>query len=260
MDNTSVSSEITGKKVFFLFPTAVVQNSIIFELAQHEYEVYVARNKDTLRRVLRKYPDSIVFVDVNEKMPEKEWETWISAVMTAPDTKTVSIGIISSSENEEQRNKYLQTIKITAGYTLLRFDLDKSIRQILEVLHKLDAKGRRKYIRAATDGDSGATINIPINGSFVNGRIMDISVVGISFTLEGSPELAKNTLVKDVQMILQTSRIKVEGILFGSREDKKEKIYVLLFSQRIGSDSEIRTKIRKYIQHNLQVKMDIELR
>ena len=260
MDNIIDSSEITGKKIFFLYPTAVVQNNIIFELVQHEYEVYVARNKDTLRRVLRKYPDSVVFVDVNEKMPEKEWETWINAVMTAPDTKTVSIGIISSSENEEQRNKYLQTIKIAAGYTMLRFDLDKSIKQILEILQALDAKGRRKYIRTTTEGDSSTTINIPMNGAFINGRIMDISVVGISFTLEGSPDIVKNTLVKDVQLILQTSRIKVEGILFGSRMDKKEKIYVLLFSQRVGADADLRAKIRKYIQHNLQARMDIELR
>ena len=258
MENNISTSDITGKKVFFLFPTAVIQNSVIFELAQHEYEVYAVRNKDTLRRVLAKYPDSIVFVDVNEKMSEREWETWITTVMNAPDTKTVSIGIITANEDEGLKQKYLKTIKIACGYTVLKFDLDKSIKQVMEILQEMQVKGRRKYIRATTDVDSSATINIPMAGSFVNGRIKDISVVGISFTLEGSPDIAKNTLLKDVQMILQTNRIKVEGILFGSRMDKNEKIYVLLFPQR--TDSEVRSKIRKYIQHNLQVKMDAELR
>jgi len=37
-----------------------------------------------------------------------------------------------------------------------------------------------------------------------------------------------------------------------------EKIYVVLFTQRI--DPEVRIKIRKYIQRNLQNKMDFELR
>jgi hypothetical protein len=235
-----------------------VQNSIISELVQNEYEIYIARNKDTLRRVLRRYPDSIVFVDINEKLPEKEWQLWITAVMSAPDTKSASIGIITATDDEELRQKYLQTIKVTCGYTVLRFDLDKVVRQLLEILQAAQAKGRRKYIRASTEEDTSATINLPLDGAFVNGLIKDISVVGISFTLEGNPEIAKNALVKDVQMILQSSRIKVDGILFGSRMDKREKIYVLLFSQR--TDSEVRAKIRKYIQHNLQTKMDVELR
>jgi len=258
MDNDTNNAAITGRKIFFLLPTAVMQNSIIVELIQHEYEVYITHNKDTLRRVLRKYPDSIVFVDVNEKMPEKEWETWVRAVMAAPDTKSVSIGIITSDSNEELKDKYLNSLKIACGYTILRFDLEKSLREIVEILRKIGAKGRRKYIRATIEGDANATINLPLEGSFINGKIKDISVVGVSFTLDGNPEIAKNAVVKDVQMILQTSRIKVDGILFGSRMDSREKIYVLLFSQR--TDSEVRTKIRKYIQHNLQSKMDIELR
>jgi len=258
MDNDISASEITGRKIFFLLPTAVMQNSIIVELTQHEYEVYITHNKDTLRRVLRKYPDSIVFVDVNEKMPEREWETWIRAVQSAPDTKTVSIGIITSNSDEDLKNKYLSVIKVACGYTILKFDLEKSLKEIVDVLHTIGAKGRRKYIRATLEEDNHATINLPLEGSFVNGRIKDISVVGISFTLDGSPEIAKNAVVKDVQMILQTSRIKVDGILFGSRMDSREKIYVLLFSQR--TDSDVRTKIRKYIQHSLQTKMDVELR
>jgi len=260
MDSDTNTSDISGKKIFFLFPTPVMQSGIIFELVQHEYEVYVARNKESLRRVLRKYPDSIVFVDVTEKIPEKEWETWITSVMNSPDTKSVSIGIITANEDEELRQKYLHTIKIACGYTVIKFDLDKAVRQLAEILQSVQAKGRRKYIRATTDMDSHATINLPLNGSFTKGEIKDISVVGISFTLDGNPEIAKNAVVKDVQLILQTSRIKVEGVLFGSRMDSRgrDRIYVLLFSQR--TDSDVRSKIRKYIQHNLQVKMDVELR
>ena len=258
MDNDTNASEITGKKIFFLLPTAVMQNSIIVELIQHEYEVYITHNKDTLRRVLRKYPDSIVFVDVNEKMPERECETWVRAVMASPDTKTVSIGIVTSNSDEGLREKYLKDIKVACGYTILKFDLEKSLKEIVDILHSVGAKGRRKYIRATIEGDTSATINLPMGGTFVNGHIKDISVVGISFSLEGNPDIAKNAVVKDVQMILQTSRIKVDGILFGSRMDSREKVYVLLFSQRTNAD--VRTKIRKYVQHNLQAKMDIELR
>jgi hypothetical protein len=141
---------------------------------------------------------------------------------------------------------------------VLKFDLDKAIVHIIEVLQTLNAKGRRKFIRATTAKDHNATINLHYNGAFINGQIKDVSVVGISCTLEGNPDIAKNTLFKDIQIKLQTSLIKVEAIVFGSREEENEKVYVLLFTQRI--DPDVRTKIRKYIQHNLQSKMDNELK
>jgi hypothetical protein len=251
-------SDIVGKKIFFLYPSAVVQNRIITELVQQEHEVYIAKDKDSLRQVLRKYPDSIVFVDKKKKMPEKEWEAWIVAVMNAPDTKEVSIGIVTSNDDELIKRKYLLAHKVACGYTLLKFDLDKAIKHIFEVLQNVEAKGRRKFIRATTGSESNTTVNIPMHGMFINGEIKDISVVGISCTLEGNPEVSKNVLVKDIQIKLQTSLLKVEGIVFGSRMEDKERIYVILFTQRV--DPDVRTRIRKYIQQNLQAKMDVELK
>jgi len=250
-------TDIVGKKIFFLYPTVVVQNKIITELVQQEYEVYVAKNKDSLRRVLRDYRDSIVFVDINEQMKESEWEAWITAVKSAPDTKTTAIGIVTANDDEKIKRKYLLAIKV-CGYTVLKFDLDKAIVHIIEVLQSVNAKGRRKFIRATTTKESNVTLNVPYNGMFINGLIKDISVVGISCTLEGNPEVPKNTLFKDIQVKLQSAIIKVEGIVLGSRQEGYETVYVLLFTQRV--DPDVRIKIRKYIQHNLQSKMDIELK
>jgi hypothetical protein len=258
MDNGGIVSDILGKKIFFLFPAVVVQNRIISELVQQEYEVYIAKDKDTLRRVLRKYSDSIVFIDINEKMPEKEWESWVTAVMNAPDTKKTSIGIITANDDELIKRKYLLSIKVACSYTVLKFDLDKAIQHIIDILQAANAKGRRKFIRATTGTDSNTTINIPLNGMFVNGEIKDISVVGISCTLEGNPDLAKNALFKDIQVKLQSTLLKVDGIVFGSRMEGTEKIYVFLFTQR--TDPDVRIRIRKYIQQNLQTKMEAELK
>jgi len=251
-------SELVGKKVFFLYPTAVVQNRIIDELVQQEYEIYIARDKDTLRRVLRKYPDSIVFIDVNEKLSEKEWEVWVRAVMEAPDTKNVSIGIVTAYDDAAIKQKYLNILKIKCGYTVLRFELDKAIKQIYDALNSVDAKGRRKYIRANTSQEANTTLNLPLNGSYIKGQIKDISVVGLSCSIEGNPDLPKNALFNDIQVKLHTTLLKVEGVVLGSRMDGKDRIYVLIFSQRV--DHDVRAKIRKFIQHNLQAKMDPELK
>jgi hypothetical protein len=258
MSNVSSPSEIVGKKAFFLHPTAVVQNKVIEELVQQEYEVYLTKDQTALKRVLKKYPDSIVFVDINEQMAEKEWEAWIRGVMSDPETKDIVIGIVSAHDNEELRSKYLNTIGIQGGYTLLRADLENSIKLIMSILNAVEAKGRRKYLRATTEHETMTTVNLPFNGAFINGQIKDISVVGISCTFENDPELVKNTLFKGIQVKLQSMLLNVEGIIFGSRMDGNDKIYVLLFTQRI--DPVVRTKIRKYIQQNLQSKMDSELK
>jgi hypothetical protein len=122
----------------------------------------------------------------------------------------------------------------------------------------VNAKGRRKYIRVVMGkGETASTVNLPVNGNFVNGIIKDISVVGISCTLDGNPEIPKNTLFKNIQIRLQTNLLKVEGILFGTRTDGLNTIYVILFTQRI--DPDVRTKVRTYIQHTLQQRINPDL-
>lgn len=258
MNEKNDASELLGRKIFFLYPTAVVQNRIITQLIQQEYEVYVAKDKDALKRVLKKYPDSIVFADVGEKLNEKEWEAWIGGIRNAPETKNISIGIVTAVDDEKIMQKYLEGMRLPCGYAVVRFELEKTIAQIITALEAVNAKGRRKYIRATTENEINTTVNLPIFGDYVHGQIKDISVVGISCTLDGSPEIAKNTLFRDIQVKLQSSLLKVEGIVFGSRMEGHEKIYVILFTQRI--DPDIRPKIRKYIQQNLQNKMDFELK
>jgi hypothetical protein len=128
----------------------------------------------------------------------------------------------------------------------------------MDILKAADAKGRRKYIRATTENETNTTVNFPVNGTFVNGVIKDISVVGFSCAFDADPELVKNALFQDIQIKLQSQLIKAEGIVFGSRMDGGTKIYVVLFTQRI--DPEVRTKIRKFIQLNLQGKIDSQFK
>jgi hypothetical protein len=252
MDN---NEDILGKKLFFLYPSALIQNQIITELIQQEFEVYTVKDHFKLIGVLKKFPNSIVFANIYEGMTEKEWEDWIRAVMRDPETKAVDVGIVCSGEDENLKRKYLTQLRVQCGYTVLKkSDLSLALRQLLEILKAVQAKGRRRYIRAATESESNATVNFPLNGTFVNGVIKDISAVGFSCAFTEDPEFAKNSLFQDIQIKLHSVIIKAEGIVFGSRLEGSHKIYVVLFTQRTGS--EVRARIRKYIQSNLQSKMN----
>ena len=248
-------SDITGKKVFFLYPTVSIQNQIITELIQQEFEVYVSRDCTRLARALKRYPDSIVFANIDDGIKPAEWEKWIATLRTA--LPNVCVGVFSASNDESKRDKFINDLHVKCGYIGLKVDMTKAVAVVLEILNKMDIKGRRKYLRASTEREATATVNIPLGGDYLNGAVKDISVVGISCIFENDPGLAKNELVKDIQIRLQTMLIKVEAVIFGSRVDGHQKIYVLIFTQRI--DPDVRVKIRKYIQHNLQCKMDPEI-
>jgi hypothetical protein len=246
------NEDILGRKLFFLYPSALIQNQIVAELIQQEFEVYIVKDQFKLRRVLKKFPNSIVFANIYDGMTENEWESWIRAVMKDPETKAVDIGIICSGEDENLKRKY--QVQVQCGYTVLKSDLSLALRQLLEILKTVQAKGRRRYIRAATENETNTTVNFPLNGTFVNGIIKDISAVGFSCAFTEDPQFTRNSLFQDIQIKLQSMIIKAEGIVFGSRVEGSGKIYVVLFTQRI--DPEVRTRIRKYIQGNLQSKMD----
>jgi len=251
----SSSSAIAGRKIFFLYPTASVQNQVITELAQQEFEVYIAKDHARLARALKKYPDSIIYINIDEGMSEQDWERWIGGILSA--SPSIKLGVFSNNTNDELKDKYINKLHVTCGFLALKLDMSKTVDIIIEKLKTADAKGRRKYLRASTEREATATINMPHNGEFIKGLIRDISIVGVSCKFEIDPGLKKNALFKDIQIKLQSMLIKAEAVVFGSREENGEKSYVLLFTQRI--DPDVRVKIRKYIQMNLQNKMDSEI-
>jgi hypothetical protein len=245
-------SEMTGKKIFFLYPSSLIQNEIAWELVQQEYEIYHVRNHDGLRRALRRYPDSIVFINIDDGLSEKDWDAWIRMVNADPVMSPVQIGVLSAVNNDGYLEKYR---KLPCGYTVVdRSDTLRAVKQLYNVLLAVDARGRRKYIRATSENEALTTLNIPHNAEYFKGAIKDISVVGLSCAFAVDPDLDKNALCQDMQIKLQSTILKAEAIVFGSRMDGMTKIYVFLFTQRI--DPDVRIKIRTYIQATMQTKMN----
>jgi len=257
-ENTTQDSDpgFVCKKIFFLYPNASLQNQIVNVLNQNEFEVYIAKDHTRLAGVLRKYKESLVFINIDDKMQAAEWERWISSSLAAePTTK---IGVFTSNTDEEFRGNFIKNNDLKCGFLNIKHDMSKTAEVILEMMNKLNVKGRRKYLRMSPDRDTIATVNMPFGGNFIKGTVSDISIVGFSCVFEQDPNIKKGTLMKDIQIKLQSMLLNAEAVVFGSREHDNERIYVLLFTQRI--DAETRSgKIRAHIQRNLQLKMDAEI-
>jgi len=246
-----------GRKVFFLYPSAFVQNTIIEPLVQQEYEIYLVKSEEKIQKILRKYPNSIVFACIDEVLSPKQWEAWVRQIRGTQATQDVGVGIISNTNNDELRQFYLDTCKVSCGFIPVKLDKDKAIKTLLEILQAAEAKGRRKYVRTDTRGDTQATINFSLKDNFITGDILDISVVGLSCTFSQDVELKKNAVIHDIQIKLQGVLLKVEGIVYGSREERGQTIYVILFSSK--TDFSIKVKIRTFIKKRLQTIMDEEI-
>jgi hypothetical protein len=257
MNNGNDQTAITGKKIFFLYPSALIQNEIGEELIQRELEVYIIKDHVRMRRILKKYPDSVVWVNIDNGMPEKDWDTWIRNILADSATANIAFGVFSSENNGVLAHKYIDVIKVKCGYVVVKTDTKKSIVQVLTNLKNIDAWGRRKYIRVTSDNESLTTINLPYDNDFIKGVIKDISVAGLSCFFPVDPNIDKNSLISNIQIKLQSILLKAEGIVFGSRMDGLIKIYVLIFTQR--TDPEVRVKIRKFIQSVLQTRIETEM-
>ncbi|MDR0642172.1 MAG: PilZ domain-containing protein [Treponema sp.] len=254
MNGDTVS--ILGRKVFFLYPSAMIKNTIVQELIQQEYEVYVVKNHEALLRYLKQNGEPVVFININEGLDKARWEEWVRSALSPGGASKVCIGILTNTNDDALRNKYVTEIGVQCGFTVVKSDVTTALRQILENLRAAAAKGRRKYLRAGKE--IGASLNLPLNNTFINGQIRDISAVGFSCILDQNPDLAKNALLQNIQLKLQGRILKVEGIVYGSRDDEEGRCYVFLFTQRVDSDT--RARIRDSIQQHLQARMDEELK
>jgi len=246
-----------GKKVFFLYPPSVVRDDLITRLLEQEFEVYMLKDITIASILLRRYPDSIVYINLDIGLSEYDWEKWIKELMENPVTKTVGIGILSYNSDDRLQKKYLLEIGIQYGFIKLKLGLEESTRILLATLKASEVKGRRKYVRANCTHDTVSSLNIREGSTTTIGKISDISVVGFSCIFDTDPKFQKNTLLHDVQLKLKASLLKTEVIVFGSRVDFDNRtVYVMLFTKSM--DNIAREKIRNYIQIALQTGIEIE--
>ena len=245
-----------GRKVFFLYPPSVIRDELINRLLDQEYEVYMLKDIARAEKLLRLYPDSICYINIDTGLDEAEWEAWIRELRSDPATVTVGIGIVSYNADEELQKKYLMDIGIPCGFVKLKLGIEESTKILLATLKATEAKGRRKYVRASCTHDALSTVNLREGPITATGKIMDISAVGFSCTLDPDPDFPKNVILHDIQLKLRGALLRTQAVVFGTRAADDAKVYVMLFSTKMDDMS--REKIRAYIQTALQGEIEAE--
>jgi hypothetical protein len=237
-----------GRKVFFLHPHSVIRDRLLWELMNDEYEVYLFWDHERVRKLLKVFSDSILFINLDDGLKEPEWEDYVRAIMSDKDTREVRIGILSFYEDKALAEKYLMDIMVPCGFIKLKIGIEESTKIILKTLEANEAKGRRRFVRAVCKS-CYATFNIKISNSLLTGEILDISSAGMACTFDGGFSLEPNTRLDDIQLRLKGFICRVSGRVAGITQGDNRRT-IIMFND--GMDYQTLQKIRKFIFSTLQ--------
>ena len=243
----------TGKKVFILYPHSVIKDELLDFLIMSGFESYVLHDHKRALKLLAAFPDSIMFINIDEGMSEKEWETYIRGIQENPATENSHLGILSYNTDQRLMQKYLMDIGVSCGYIQLKLGTKESTRIMLSVLEANEARGKRKFVRAFCENETSATVNIKSSSGFYYGKILDISAVGIAAQFEKFDPLPTNSIIREMQLKLRGGLVLTNAILIGRRG--KEKVWIFLFDvPRMNPDHKL--IIHRFIKYTLQHYID----
>lgn len=243
-------NSLNGRKVFFLYPHSVIKEEMIEDIIAEEYEAYILKDHNRAARLMKAFPGSILFVNIDEAMKEPEWEQYILGIIGSDRYVDPRIGIFTYNEDQDLARKYLIDHSLPCGFIRLKLGYAETKKILLDVLKANEAKGRRKFVRALCGKDPQAAINVPGGGSTIQGKLLDISSAGAACAFSQASLFPKNSMLKDVQLQLRGARIMVNAIVMGTRNDDA-RVHVLLFDPK-SMTAEKRGKIFRYIRMNLQ--------
>ncbi|MDR2631906.1 MAG: PilZ domain-containing protein [Spirochaetaceae bacterium] len=245
-------NDFLGKKVFFLYPQSVIQDSVLDTLIMSGFEVYTLHDHQRARLLLTHFAGSILFINIDQGLQEREWEAYIRSIQEDPVAKESRLGILSYNTDQKLMQKYLIDLAIPCGYVQLKLGLQASTEILLAALKANEAKGRRKCIRAFCIDDEYATMNYKGPDAMYYGKLLDISSAGVAVRFEQPITMPANTLLRGIQLKLRSSLIMTDGVLMGPRPGDRH-VRVILFSHRMSHQDKlaIHHYIKRRIQHHI---------
>jgi c-di-GMP-binding flagellar brake protein YcgR len=147
---------------------------------------------------------------------------------------------------------------VPCGFIKLSLRLGESTEIVAKVLEANEARGRRKYLRVHCGENT--RLNVRTADGFIEGRILDISSVGMACVLKSGREMKAHTVLDSIQLQLKGSLCLLNGVVMGSRpvEGSREKAYVVLFDPKTSGVQ--KEKIRSYLQWALQASIEADLK
>ena len=247
-------AEIFGRKVFILHPQSVIREEMLHLLIAAEYEVALLTDTQKTVRAIMKFPNSILYINIDDGMKAPEWEAFIRKLMENKKTDNTRIGILANNADPVLIKKYLTDVGVHCGFITLKLGLKESFKVFVKNLEANEAKGRRRYVRAICKPQDKAMFNIKVSGEYFSGTILDISSVGMACAFDKPHHLKPGTILDDIQLKLRAVLCKAAGQFVGIDKERGERL-VVMFSDKISPRE--RHKIHQFVYNRFQETIDV---
>jgi len=244
-------SRAPGRRVFFVYPPSVIEDQMIQFLVSAQIETAVIKDHEKIPAIIRAYPNAILYFDIESHLKEPEWERVIRTVLAGQSEHGADVGIVSYNEDPGLARKYLMDIGTRAGYIHLKLGFEQSARIMLKALEAVEARGNRRFVRAAVPPGKG-TLNIRLYDRTYEGELIDVSVAGIACRIERN--LEKGEYLADMQLRLWGSLVTLPGKVFGIRDTPEGPIHVIMFDDPLPPAP--RGKIMSFLRKVMQWEVD----
>lgn len=240
-----------GRKVIFINPGFILKNQIIPDLLAMEYEVYYTEEPRYTKTLLKNFPDSICFFDIDSGMSEDEYLHLILSLEQDPAFSNVLFGVISRRIGTTKRN-FLTNVQLAAGYLPRGSNRDEMLNAIAAICDLNDVKGRRQYVRISIPEGSGAVFSCVINGTQMRLPIKDISTCGFACDAVGlsKEDFTVNSIITG-KLILGQLVLLCNAVLYALNPTSVSVILVFLFAAK-GNSLSLKKNIKAFSAIALQ--------
>lgn len=248
-----------GRQVFFLNPPLSVENSIIPVLKNNDYEVYVIRECNCAKPILRAHENAICFIFIDDELSLDAWYNFIKSFEYDPALKSIFLGVISIKAKPKDQERFLLNLKLPGGFVMLEKNMEAVVENIQGILELNGAKGVRKCIRLEL------LDNKDVNGYFTNGttlysfRLVNISELGFAaqVPIKMAPIFAKGRVISNVSITMKRFSFVCTIVVFKTSIVNDSCLVVAMLHPE--TSSAVKKKIHDFIYDTLEIRHRIVL-
>ena len=242
-----------GKKIFFLYPPPVL-TEVVDELAKQEFEVYLTREHEKLRKVIVSFPDAILFVNLDDGLDEAGWLAFVRAIRA--EAPAVGVGIITLNDDAALREHYLMNANVQCGFVSLKIGAAKTAEILAKTLEANEARGRRKFVRALCP-PGAAQCAVDYEGAVLRAELTDLSSAGMAIRFQGGASPKIGSVLREMSLTVKGQRFSPSGVIVAKRagENGSENVHVVMFDPYSLDDSR-KDKLKTVVFKLNQLAMD----
>jgi len=246
-----------GRKIFFINPFFKVSSIVIPELRRKEYEIYELKNYKHAKSILRLFPGSICFLNIDEVLSPTEWFNFVRSFTKDDKLKTIHLGVLSIQSLNWVKELFLIHANMPCGFIPITASKAQLIETFTAILDMNGAKGNRKYVRADCHQDTKILAHCVVSGIEVKLTVRNISTVGLCCTapLASHKLFQINLVIRRFVLIIHDKEIVTNAAVIAVKVEGDHLVLVLLFLQGISftAKEHIRNYVTAFLQRSIHI-------